>query len=68
MADYSEDFLAGWEAARTWAQNTGSVPPLPPGHPGAAATPPAEEEAETGPNVEEVAGNTPVGDVEETEE
>lgn len=28
----SEDFLAGWKAARVHAQSSGSVPPVPPGY------------------------------------
>ncbi len=30
--EYSEDFLAGWTAAREIAQRRGSVPPYPPGY------------------------------------
>ena len=29
---HSDDYLAGWKAARRHAQSSGSVPPVPPGY------------------------------------
>ena len=51
MADFSDEFLAGWRLARALWQRTGSVQPHPPGYYDEPEPAPSAPAAPSGPSI-----------------